>query len=320
VRVQRQIGGKKGMADLISYAKEQNVPLYFDGVSAFAYRSGILRGFIPYRDAARFTTREHVELYPYSVVTFLPAEYFDPYYLVRPDYAREMAGNLISALDELGACGVAFRDIGSLLSADYNSKNTITREEVKQMNLETIQQAQKAGQNVMVKKGFDFVLPYVDLVTDVDLNGTPYSIIDECVPFYQMAIHGMVDYTGRPINLSGDWQTELLLCAEYGAGLSFTFMEEDGRILQETDHSGYFGAHYAAWAEDAAAMINAYQQDMEGLNQQAIVDHRILDSDVTVTVYEDGTQVFVNYGSADYRTGSQLVPARSYLKVGRDQQ
>ncbi len=320
VRVQRQIGGEKGMADLISYAREQNVPLYFDGVSAFAYRSGILRGFNPYRDAARYTTREHVELYPYSVVTFLPADYFDPYYLVRPEYASEKAGNLIKALDKYDAFGVAFRDIGSLLSGDYNPKRTTTREEAKQMNLDTIQQAREAGQSVMVKDGFDFVLPYVDLVTDVDFNGTPYSIIDENVPFYQMAIHGMVDYTGNPINLSADWQTELLLCAEYGAGLSFTFMEEDGRILQETDHSGYFGANYDAWAEDAAAMINAYQQDMEGLNQQAIVDHRILDSDVTVTVYEDGTQVYVNYSTSDYRAGSQLVPARSYLTVGRDQQ
>jgi len=318
--VQRQIGGKKGMADLISYAKEKNVPLYFDGVSAFAYRSGILRGFIPYRDAARFTTREHVELYPYSVVTFLPAEYFDPYYLVKPEYASEKAGNLIAALDEYGACGVAFRDIGGILSGDYNPRNTTTREEVKQMNLDTIQQARDAGQSVMVKEGFDFVLPYVDLVTDVDLDGTPYSIIDESVPFYQMAIHGMVDYTGKPINLSADWQTELLRCAEYGAGLSFTFMEEDGRILQETDHSGYYGAHYDAWAEDAIAIISAYQQDMEGLNQQAIVDHDHPASDVSLTVYEDGTHVYVNYGGADYRTQTQRVPARSYLVVGRDQQ
>ena len=124
VHIQRQLGGQKGMDQLIAYADEKNVPLYFDGISCFAYRSGLFQNFIPYRDAARFTTREQVQLYPYSVVTFLPAEYFDPYYLVQPDFAREKASNLINALAERKAYGVAFRDIGSLLSGDYNPKNT----------------------------------------------------------------------------------------------------------------------------------------------------------------------------------------------------
>jgi len=320
VRIQRQLGGQKGMDGLIAYAKEQNVPLYFDGVSCFAYRSGILQNFIPYRDAARFTTREQVQLYPYSVVTFLPAEYFDPYYLVQPDFAREKASNLIGALEERKAYGVAFRDIGSLLSGDYHPKNTTTREEVKQMNLDTIREAHEAGQRVMVKEGFDYVLPCVDLVTDMSLSGTNYSIIDELVPFYQIAIHGMVDYTGQPINLSADWQTELLRCAEYGAGLNFTFMEESGRILQETNHGGYYGACYADWGEDAASIINAYQKDMEGLNRQAITRHEILDHSVTLTGYEDGTRVYVNYSAADYAAEGRTVPARSYLVVGGDQE
>lgn len=316
VRIQRQLGGKKGMDSLIAYAREQNVPLYFDGVSCFAYRSGLFQNFIPYRDAARFTTREQVELYPYSVVTFLPAEYFDPYYLVQPDFAREKASNLIHALDERNAYGVAFRDIGSILSGDYNPKNTTTREEVKQMNLNTIQLAKEAGQQVAVKEGFDFVLPYVDLVTDVNLSGTHYSIIDELVPFYQIAIHGMVDYTGQPINLSADWQTELLRCAEYGAGLNFTFMEESGRILQETNHAGYFGACYADWGADAVKLINAYQQDMAGLNRQSIILHENPAHNVTLTGYEDGTLVYVNYGSSNYEADGLTVPARSYLVTG----
>lgn len=320
VRIQRQLGGKKGMDQLIAYAKEQNVPLYFDGVSCFAYRSGLFQNFIPYRDAARFTTREQVQLYPYSVVTFLPAEYFDPYYLVQPDFAREKASNLIEALAERKAYGVAFRDIGSLLSGDYNPKNTTTREEVKQMNLDTIHQAKNAGQSVMVKEGYDFVLPYVDLVTDVNLSGTNYSIIDDLVPFYQIAIHGMVDYTGQPINLSADWQTELLRCAEYGAGLNFTFMEESGQILQETNHGSYFGACYAVWGKDAVSIINAYQRDMAGLNQQAITRHEVLKHNVTLTGYEDGTLVYVNYSSDHYAANGVAVPARSYLVVGGDQQ
>ena len=132
------------------------------------------------------------------------------------------------------------------------------------------------------------------------------------MPFYQIALHGLKDYTGDAINLAGDYWQEFLRCVEYGAGLNFTFMAEDTRVLQDTVHSTYFGAHYTSWAEDAAAMIADYQKAMEGLNQQRIVAHEKLNANVAVTSYEDGTKVYVNYGSEEYADGGVSVPARNY--------
>ena len=318
VKTERVLGGRKGMQALISAAKEKNVPLYFDGVSCFAYDSGILEGFIPYRDAARFTTREQVAIHNYSVITFQPEEWRDPFYLVQPGYARNMAGNLIGALKENGAYGVAFRDIGSLLSGDYNPRATTTREKVRQMNLDILQEAKDAGQRVMVKEGFDFVLPYADLITDMDLKGSSYSIIDEAVPFYQIAVHGLVNYTGLPLNLASDWRAELLRCAEYGAGLNFTFMASDAKVLQDSFHSGFYGSYYGAWKEDLAGLVTAYQADMAGLNQTAITGHDILTEDVTVTRYANGACVYVNYGANDYSADGITVPAYSYQVKGGD--
>lgn len=316
VKVVREIGGSKGMDGMVKAAKDAGVPLYFDGVSCFAYNSGILEGFIPYRDAARFTTREQVVIHPYSVITYQPEDWREPFYLVQPDFAHDKAENLVEALDKKGAYGIAYRDIGSLLSGDYNPRNVTTREKVKAMNLEILQKTADAGMAVMVKEGFDYVLPYADLITDMDLKGTEYSIIDEKVPFYQIAIHGAVDYTGMPINLASDWKNELLKCAEYGAGLNFTFMAEDAKILQDTFHSGYFGADFNSWKEEIGAIVNAYQADMAGLNQAVITDHEILAEGVTVTVYDNGTQVYVNYTDADYTAGGAVIPARSYHVAG----
>ena len=316
VKVLRELGGEKGMKQLIQTAKTSGVPLYFDGVTAFAYDSGIFRGFLSFTDAARFTTREQVKIYPYSAIFYQQDDFFDPFYLVQPTYAQQCATNLINKLNSLGAEGIAFRDIGSLLSADYNPKKTVTREQVKQMNLDTIAEAKAAGQRVMMKDGFDYAMPYADLITDMDLAGIKYSIIDWTVPFYQIAIHGAIDYTGEAINLSDDWQTELLRCAEYGAGLSFSFMAEKATVLQDTFHTGYYGAGYDAWIEDAAQIINVYQADMAGLNRTPITGHENLNADVTVTTYANGTQVWVNYGTSDYRAGGNVVPARSYLVTG----
>ena len=314
-----QLGGEKGMQRLIERASEKGVPLYFDGITCFAYRSSLLNGFLPFRDAARFTTLEQVKLYPYSPIWYQQDEFYDPYYLVSPQYARDRATTFIEALSKRGATGAAFRDIGSLLSGNYNPKDTTTREQVLQMHVETLRQAREAGQRVMLKRGYDYTLPYVDLITDMNLNGTDYSIIDQNVPFYQIAIHGAVEYTGPCLNLSGDWQTELLRCAEYGAGLNFTFMARDAQSLQDSLYTGYYGASYSAWSAEAPRVIEAYQADMAGLNRQRIVGHEQPAPGLAVTRYEDGRSVLVNYTEEEVSLEGAVVPARSYLVTGGGQ-
>lgn len=312
VNILRELGGKQAMQKLIDEAKAKGVTLYFDGVNCFAYDSGILEGFIPFTNAARYTTREQVEIAPYDVVTYQQSKWVDPYYLVKPDYAKQNASNMIGALKDMNTAGVAFRDIGSLLSADYNSKATVTREEVKAMNLETMQEARDAGMKIIIKQGNDYAVPAADLITDMNLVGTKFGLIDQTVPFYQIALHGMKDYTGQPLNLANDYVDEFLKCVEYGAGLNFTFMAEDGKVLQDTYHSNYFGANYDAWCDEAEALITQFQKDMAGLNNQRIVSHENLTEDVTVTGYADGTKVYVNYGIEEANIDGVVVPARSY--------
>ncbi len=314
VHVEGILGGEGGMKNLIARAQEAGVPLYFDGVTVFAYRSGMTDGFIATSHAARYTTREVVELTPFSKIYYTPDDEQDSYYLVQPAYAAEKAGNLIRFLKDKGAYGVAFRDIGYVLSANYDRNNLTTREAAKAMHVKTLEQAGEAGRQVMIKEGYDYAMPYAAIITDMDLDGIPYSILDENVPFYQIAIHGTVNYTGKPLNMVSDWQTELLHCAEYGAGLSFTFIYENGSVLQDTLYSDYHAANWDGWKERAIQIATRYQADMAGLNQSRIVGHMTLPLGVKMTEYDNGTRVYVNYGTEDYTLADgTVVPARDYL-------
>ncbi|MBR4500911.1 MAG: hypothetical protein IKP22_03370 [Clostridia bacterium] len=315
VHVLNELGGANGLKSLTAEAKNRNVNLYLDGITCFAYNSGLFDGFIPFSNAARFATREQVRLYPYNIVTYQKAEYLDDFYLTRPSYAAKNASNLIGALKGYSSSGVAFRDIGGLLSADYYPRDLVTREQVMQMNIDTMKEARAAGLKVMIKEGNDYAIPYADMITDMNLTGQAYAIIDERIPFYQIALHGIRDYTGQAINLSGDYQTLLLECAEYGAGLNFTFMAENTRVLQDSRYSCYTSSGYSYWKEQVIPMILRYQEEMGGLNRIRIADHHRLAEEVTVTVYEDGTQVFVNYSGEDFLWGEVRVPARDYLIV-----
>ncbi len=313
VNTVRELGGDKKMDELIQSAKEKGVDLYFDGITCFAYDSGILEGFIPASNAARYTTREQVKLYPFDIITFRQSDWMDSFYLVRPEFAEKCAENLIRDLNGHNAAGIAFRDIGRLISGDYYSRNTVTREEVKKMESAILDTA-ASTMKISIKSGNMYALPYADIVTDMDLAGNSYAILDESVPFYQIVLHGLKDYTGEAINLAGDWHTALLRCAEFGSGLNFTFMKEDTMILQDSAYSCYTSAAYDRWKDEILPLIAQYQQDMSGLNRQSIIGHRHVSEDVSETYYEDGSCVYVNYGSQDFTVNGTLIPARSYVR------
>ncbi|MBP5726578.1 MAG: hypothetical protein J6Y48_05830 [Clostridia bacterium] len=313
VHTLNELGGDSGMKKLIASAKEKGVNLFFDGITCFAYDSGLLEGFLPFSNAARFTTREQAVLFNYDIITYKQSDWQDVYYLVRPGYAQNCADNLIKALQDRNAAGIAFRDIGNLLSADYYMENTVTREQVKAMNIETLRDAVGKGLKISIKEGNNYAIPYADMITDMNLTGNTYAIIDHRIPFYQIALHGMKDYTGESINLAGDYQTALLECAEYGAGLNFTFMKEDTSILRDSMYSCYRSASYDRWKDTLVPVIQRYQTEMAGLNRQTIQGHEQLAKEVSVTTYADGTRVYVNYGSRDYKGNGVTVPARDYL-------
>ena len=313
IHVEGGLGGEAGMKKLIANAASKNVDLYFDGISCFAYDSGIFNGFNYLSDSARATTRTVIKLYPYDIVTYRLSDWMDPYYLVKPSYAKQCAENLINGLKERGAAGIAFRDIGNLLSADYQDSATVTREQAKAMDVQTLEDAVATGMKIIIKEGNAYAIPYADLITDMNLSGNAYALLDYSIPFYQIAIHGLKDYTGEALNLAGDTQTMLLESAEYGAGLNYTFMYKDTKILQDSVFSCYASAGYLPWKEEAIATITRYQKEMSGLNRQSITGHERLSEDVAVTTYADGTRVYVNYGTRDYQADGVTVPGRDYL-------
>lgn len=89
-------------------------------------------------------------------------------------------------------------------------------------------------------------------------------------------------------------QNELLNSAEYGAGLAFTFMKESAFELQNTLYTEYFGADYSAWHDEMLEIYTRYNEELGHTFNQKMVGHEYVTSELTCTIYEDGTKVYVN--------------------------
>lgn len=308
------LGSKKDLKALTDYAAGNGIALYLDGITNYACDSGFREGFRQYRDAARFVSNEKAELAEYSTVTYGKLNGEDARYLLNAGLIDTMAANLADAAREYQA-NVSFQDIGKDLSADYTKDAPVSRQSTLEMQSARLKGLKDSGMGIMINMGNDYALAYSDMVTNMDLSGSEYTIIDRAVPFYQLAIHGYVNYTGEPLNLAQDYEQELLESAEYGAGLSFILMRETSFILQNTQYSQYFGADYDAWHDRMVEIYNRYNQEMGHVFCQRMTDHEKLQEKLSCTTYEDGTKVYVNYGYTDQEADGVTVPARDYAVV-----
>lgn len=226
-----------------------------------------------------------------------------------------MTDNLTAAAQKYGA-GVSFRDTGMDLSADYYKKNTVSRQESMNRQVAKLKEMADADINVMINMGNDYAAVYSDMITNMDLRGSEYTILDAYVPFYQLALHGYINYTGEPLNLCGNTEDELLISAEYGAGLYFTLMRETAFALQKTLYTEYYGSDYAAWHDRMIEIYTRYNAELGHTFNQEMTNHEIITSGLSCTTYEDGTKVYVNYSYADATApGGVTVPARDYKVV-----
>lgn len=308
------LGSKKDLKQLIETGNELGVDVYLNGITQYAYDSNLLNGFFSYRDAAKLISKERAELYEYSAITFAQRDDLDSYFLLHTDLAQEMADNLLKTAEKYSA-GAAFEDNGNDLSADYYRKNTHSRESVMNLQEAQLKAADDSGMKIMINMGNDYAMPYADMITNMDLRGSEYTILDECIPFYQLALHGYINYTGEPLNICGNEQDELLYSAEYGAGLSFSLMDESPFALQKTLYTEYYGSEYASARDRVVAIYSRYNEELGHTFNQEMTGHKNITSELSCTEYADGTRVYVNYGYNNVTQDGVNVPARDYVVI-----
>ncbi len=314
-----RLGSKSDMKDLAAYAKEQGIDLFMEGNFSYVYKDKLFDGFSQNRNAAKFCSREIAEIPQIYPVTFVEADGEDPYYLTKPSYSKECLEHFSEEIKALGTGNVAFADYGSMLGADYNPKDAVSREKAMQMEVESLKAMKENGNKVMVTDGNQYVVPYSDVITNMPISTQKINLIDESIPFYTIALHGLVDYTGDSINLAEDYEENLLKSVETGAGLYYIVMHAETSELQEGLYTKYYACNFEQWKDDIKQLYDKFNTELGDIYNQFIVKHQKLANGVYLTGYENGKNVIVNYNYNDYNYNGTVVPKRNFITEGGGQ-
>lgn len=309
--VEKKLGGAKDLKELAAYASSKGVSLYLEANYARAYSES--DGMKKAKDAIRGMDREVAPSTDY----FVGSRWNDDsrlFYWMKPE--RVISKHLNKELKDyakLGISGVHLAYWGDTLYSDIDPKSQTSRSETAAAWVKAADAIREATGGTSVDYGFAYMLGHIDGISGAPLDSSHFIYNDETVPFYQIAVRGLVPYAANAINLRNDAQNELLRSVEYGALPSLELTCEPTTKLQRTLEDRLWSSEYTTWIDDAAEQYKELEQIYEAISNQPIADHEKLSSNVFRTTYANGTKVIVNYGGAPATIDGISVPAAGYL-------
>lgn len=295
------LGSKKDLQSLKQYAKTQKFELYLD-LSLLSYNRhsdgkparSVSKGKISLASADDYS----------SLVTSKPKMYAAS--------VTELSDGVLSFLsrdDNYSFDGYCINDAGSLLYSDY-SGDVFTRMGAASMIKSQISVFSN-NHRIMVDGGNFNMLFNADMVTGIPsqthyASGAAYTEI----PFAELLLHGIVNYTLEPINESGNSKEALLKSVEYGAVPSYQW------ICTATDNAD-FDAVYN-YRDQLAVAADYYQIADTAIGDLAnarMTSHYKVQEGVYCTEYNSSIIIYFNYTDSPVTVNSITVPAMSCLRA-----
>lgn len=304
-----RLGGKAGFRRLMEYASLDSFTVYPDVVFQTAYPGD---GYNINRQSSKTMDGRNARIYSYYNNVTQKGE--RPRYILSPDKLQKVVSSWLSKATSLDITTVALQDLGSRLYQDFNTKKPVTREDTL-----AIVQAQLSGirgktGRIMMDYANAYAIPYADTIMNVPMSDSGYLFEDQSVPFYQIAVRGIADYAGNPWNTKADTMYEFLKSVEYGAGIHYRWIYEPSQSTKNTEQSKLFSLNYLSEYDQAIKNYRQADTVLGPLQNQLIIRHDAVTDveNVTVTEYENGTRIYVNYNNFNIEIDGIQIDALSF--------
>ena len=305
------LGSSKGLDRLAAYAAENGVGLYPDAELTFVYKDTLFDGFSPRNDASRLVNRQVALLKQMNYSTGMPPSVSRlNRYVLSPVKVADLLPRFLKSYEKFGIEGLSLASLGRYVSGDYRESNPVDRAGAMKLLTDVLTESVKGRYSLLTDGCNASLLPYASGILDMPSSGSSLEIEDASVPFYQIAVSGAKSYTVEAVNLAGDYRRNILKAYEYGAALYCKWMYAPADVVYDADRTDMYALSYETWFDDMVALYKTYEQDMGALVGRQILDHSQT-GQLTVTTFEGGAQVAVNYGEEELTYGGKTIAAQS---------
>ncbi len=311
-------GSRKELKSLISYAQEKGFDFYLAVAPSRVSEGG--NGFMASIHAVRDFGNDEVVLYRYMpAIGILSGDLYDGvahngHYLVSPKYLGYVVDGFLEDSEDYGK--LAITDLAGMYYADYHFNSMITGAQGAAVIEENLKKL--SGRQLALVNPFMDNIAYGSIAVDVSKESSDYATFSRTVPFRQLVMNGLVDYTTENVNISSKNPAYFVLqAAELGSYPKYILTSEPVAKLKYTDYHYLFSAQYDLLKDDIKAMYAQIADIRSKIGTNEITGHVCLADKVYKTTYANGVEVIVNYNlhSVELEDGTVL-DAEAYLIEG----
>lgn len=317
IKVPWKLGGKSGLEDLSATVEENGGILYVD--TAFQKVTEVSSRYSETNETSRYYGGGYIAQFglvnPATLRQTSGLNYAENrFYLISPKFLVRYIARFADRIEGYDVGGISLRDLGNELHSDKKRTEVIMREDALDVVLGQFQVLADTGKSLMVNDGNDYTFAYASDIINAPLTGNDYYIVDETVPFYQMLIHGCIDYSGTVINLEDTTSADAIVLELIQAGASphFLFSWDSPNEIKYTGLKFFYATTYENWKDDA---IDIYTRVNEALSQVSgayMTGFETLEENVTAVTYSNGITFYINKGTTNKTINGVSVPAGSY--------
>lgn len=271
-------------------------------------RSG--NGFSRYADSAKRIGGQAIQLWNYRLSTEYKDESQEAAYLAKTNILSDGFKRFQDDLEKRvgSGAGLCSQTLGNLCYTDF-SDETVTRDEA----ICNIQKVLEAGGKWALYKPAAYALPYTAVAVDIPDSSSRFDLFSEDVPFYQLAVSGLIGITSSCINAQDDPDTALLHAVETGASPYFRFFCADASTITDTAENALCYGEYAGWEKRVSELYAKWKEAEEVIQGACVVSRICLMDGVYKTVFDNGGAVYVNYGDETVTADGRSIPAHGFL-------
>lgn len=323
IKIPMSLGGKSGIEELSQTVTENGGTFYAD--VAFQKVSEISKRYSFSDESSRYYGGGYIADFglvnPTTLRQTSGLGYEENIYArISPKFLVRYVDKFTSKIQKYDIAGIALRDMGNELHSDKKRTNVISREAALDVVSASLAKMQETGKNIMLYDANDYAFSYADDIINAPLTDNDFYIIDETVPFYQMLIHGCIDYAGSSINLSDSFdRTDIVLnLIETGASPHFIFSYQNANKMKNTGLNRFYATTFVSWKDEAVAIYQEVNEVLKKVNHAEMIEYNIMSPDVKAVTYSNGITIYTNSSTKDQTVNGVSVPARGYRIGGTE--
>ena len=304
------LGGNDGFESLVSYFDKNKLNYYFT-TDFVEFSESTWFGASAKGDAVKAPNGDVATQYQYSMVTYEQKLYDYTWVYAKPTSLPDITEDFLEDYKSLGLKSIGLSNIGSMVYSDFETDEGTYRS----VNVNKVAEflSKVDIEDMAIDGGNAYALPYSSMVFNAPMTSSNYDIFEYDVPFYQMVLHGYVNYTTPTAVQTIDIRGTFLKCLETGSDMLFSCMGDDAYNTSETRLSHLYSSQYSLWKDEAIQYYKEYKTVNDKVYDKEITEHALIAEGVYKTTYSNGTSIYVNYNSEDVVIGEMIIGAENYL-------